>query len=167
VTAHPTGQWLVQQARNAMMDLEDAGGRVRFLIRDRDTRFTPAFDAVFTSLDADIIKIPVWVLAANAICERFVASIRRELLDRILIVNAAARRALTGTLPTAAAFAAWEFVNGPLRERPRLVGAPLRAPFEGMWRARRGEYRVRYRIDEAGHAVYVLDIDHRRDAYRT
>ena len=95
VTAHPTGQWLAQQARNVMMDLQDAGLRVRFLIRDRDARFTPAFDAVFTSLDADVIKIPVRVPVANAICERFVGSIRRELLDRILIVNAAhARRVL-------------------------------------------------------------------------
>ena len=95
VTAHPTGRWLAQQARNVLMDVEDAGRRVRFLIRDRDARFTPAFDAVFTSLDADVIKIPVRVPVANAICERFVGSIRRELLDRILIVNAAhARRAL-------------------------------------------------------------------------
>lgn len=84
-----------------------------------------------------------------------------------LVLAPGARRALAETLPAAAAFAAWEFVSGPLLQRPRVVGAPLRAPFEGMWRARRGEYRVRYRIDEAGHAVYVLDIDHRRDAYRT
>jgi mRNA-degrading endonuclease RelE of RelBE toxin-antitoxin system len=84
-----------------------------------------------------------------------------------LVLAPGARRALAESLPATAAFAAWEFVNGPLREQPRRVGAPLRAPFEGMWRARRGEYRVRYRIDEAGHTVYVLDIDHRRDAYRT
>jgi mRNA-degrading endonuclease RelE of RelBE toxin-antitoxin system len=45
------------------------------------------------------------------------------------------------------------------------VGAPLRAPFEGHWRARRGEYRVRYRIDEVTRTVQVLDIDHRRDIY--
>ncbi len=94
VTAHPTGQWLAQQARNVAMDLEDAGRRVRFLIRDRDVRFTPAFDAVFTSLDADVIKIPVRVPVANAICERFVGSVRRELLDRILIVNTAHARSV-------------------------------------------------------------------------
>jgi transposase InsO family protein len=92
VTAHPTGQWLAQQARNVLMDLQDAGHRVRFLIRDQDTRFTSAFDAVFTSMDADVIKIPARVPVANAICERFVGSLRRELLDRILIVNTAHAR---------------------------------------------------------------------------
>jgi len=80
-----------------------------------------------------------------------------------LVVAPGARRALSETLPTAAAFAAWEFVSGPLLLRPRQVGAPLRAPFEGLWRARRGEYRVRYRIDESHRQIVVLDIDHRRD----
>jgi mRNA interferase RelE/StbE len=78
-----------------------------------------------------------------------------------------ARRALAESLPSAAAFAAWEFINGPLRDRPKVVGAPLREPFDGLWRARRGEYRVRYRIDEENEAVIVLDVDHRRDAYRS
>lgn len=84
-----------------------------------------------------------------------------------LILAPGARRALAEQLPTAAAFAAWEFITGPLLRRPRIVGAPLRVPFEGLWRARRGEYRVRYRVDEANHIVYVLDVDHRRDACRT
>jgi mRNA interferase RelE/StbE len=65
------------------------------------------------------------------------------------------------------AFAAWALISGPLRHRPHIVGAPLRAPFDGLWRARRGEYRVRYRIDETKHEVVVLDIDHRRGAYRS
>ena len=82
-----------------------------------------------------------------------------------LILAPGARQALTERLPAAAAFAAWEFISGPLAQRPRVVGVPLRPPFEGLWRARRGEYRLRYRIDEAEHAVYVLDVDHRRDAY--
>jgi len=52
-------------------------------------------------------------------------------------------------------------------DRPQIVGAPLRAPLDGLWRARRGEYRVRYRINETKHEVVVLDIDHRRAAYRS
>jgi mRNA interferase RelE/StbE len=53
-----------------------------------------------------------------------------------------------------------------LADDPHRVGAPLRAPFDGQWRARRGEYRVRYRIDDTNDTVYVLDVDHRRDIYR-
>ena len=87
VTAHPTGAWLTQQARNLAMNLDDAGRRFRFLIRDRDTKFTAAFDAVFTTLDIRIIRTPVQAPRANAIAERFVGSIRRELLDRILFIH--------------------------------------------------------------------------------
>ena len=77
-----------------------------------------------------------------------------------------AARQLSRGLPESVAAACIEFLYGALADNPHRVGAALRAPFEGQHRARRGEYRVRYRIDDADTAVYVLDVDHRRDAYR-
>jgi mRNA interferase RelE/StbE len=77
-----------------------------------------------------------------------------------------AARQLTERLPEAAASACVEFLYGPLATDPHRVGAPLRKPFEGQWRARRGEYRVRYLIDDQNDTVTVMDVSHRRDAYR-
>jgi len=69
------------------MDLDDANRRCRFLIRDRDAKFTATFDAALTAIDVRVIKTPVQAPRANAIAERFVGSIRRELLDRMLVIN--------------------------------------------------------------------------------
>jgi mRNA-degrading endonuclease RelE of RelBE toxin-antitoxin system len=85
---------------------------------------------------------------------------------RVVVARSAARR-LAEQLPEAVAAACVEFIFGPLADDPHRVGAPLRKPFEGQWRARRGEYRVRYRIDDHEESVFVLDVDHRRDAYRS
>ena len=70
-----------RRPQNLLIDLEDAGRRFQFLIRDRDAKFTATFDAVFTGMDVRIIKTPVQAPRANAVAERFVGSIRRELLD--------------------------------------------------------------------------------------
>ena len=83
---------------------------------------------------------------------------------RVQVARSAARQ-LTEHLPEAVAAACVEFLYGPLAEKPPSRGSPLRKPFEGYWRARRGEYRVRYTVDDSTHSVQVLDISHRRDAY--
>jgi transposase InsO family protein len=87
VTAHPTGAWTTQAARNLLMDIADRATSVTFLLRDRDCRFTSTFDAVFTADGIRILTSPPRAPQANAICERMIGTLRRELLDRILVVN--------------------------------------------------------------------------------
>jgi mRNA-degrading endonuclease RelE of RelBE toxin-antitoxin system len=77
------------------------------------------------------------------------------------------RRALTETLPEAVAVAAYEFITGPLLSQPHRVGKRLLPPLDDRFSARRGTYRVIYRIDDKAQVVTVVDIGHRRDLYRT
>jgi putative transposase len=88
-TTHPTGSWTAPLARNLVIDLHDASTTVKYLIRDRDSRYTAAFDAVFGAEDVAVVKTGVRVPRLNAIMERWVRSCRAELLDRTLIVNQA------------------------------------------------------------------------------
>jgi putative transposase len=87
VTARPTGAWAAQQARNLAMDLDDRLGTLRFLIHDRDPLFTTAFAEVFKAEGLRIITTLPRTPRMNAICERVNGTLRRELLDRTLILS--------------------------------------------------------------------------------
>ena len=82
-----------------------------------------------------------------------------------LRLSRAARRALAETLPQSVAAAVWQFVSGPLLDNPHRVGKRLRFDLDGYYSARRGQYRVIYRIDEHDVVVDVIKISHRSDAY--
>ena len=96
VTANATGDWATQQARNIVETFVDRAEPIRFLIRDRDSKFTAAFDEVFRSVGIRTIRTPVRAPRANAFTERWIGTVRRECLDRLLIVN---RRHLERVLP--------------------------------------------------------------------
>jgi mRNA-degrading endonuclease RelE of RelBE toxin-antitoxin system len=84
-----------------------------------------------------------------------------------IVVAPPAVRAIRETLPEAVAFAVIDFITGPLQENPQQVGAPLRGDLDGIWSARRGTYRILYRINEEIREVVVLRVGHRRRIYRT
>ncbi|WP_406416526.1 integrase core domain-containing protein [Streptomyces sp. NBC_00842] len=99
VTANPTGPWTTQAARNFLMDTGMNIASIRFLIRDRGGQFTDALDAVFANVGLRVLKRPPHVPKANAHCERLIGTLRREVLDRTLILNERhLRRTLTSYL---------------------------------------------------------------------
>ncbi|MDQ4032574.1 MAG: hypothetical protein M3332_10015 [Actinomycetota bacterium] len=125
VTAHPTCAWLTQQAGNLTMNFNDANRRFRFFIRDRDAKSSAAFDAVVTAIAISIMRTPVRAPRANAIAECFVGSIRRELLDRTLIItsdmpqplSASTRTTSTPTARTARSTKAHPTATPPLHTK--------------------------------------------------
>jgi putative transposase len=118
VTANPNRAWVAQQARNLLMDLGDRVAQFTFVIRDRDSKFTGMVDAVFACEAIRILRTPVRAPRANAIAERWIGTVRRELLDRMLILN---RRHLEAVLA--------EYVRHFNDHRPHALhqAAPLRA----------------------------------------
>jgi putative transposase len=89
ITATPDGAWTAQQARNLAMSMGARLEEMRFLIRDRGGQFTEQFDAVFEDCGLRVLKSPPQAPRANATCERLIGTLRRDLLDRILILNQA------------------------------------------------------------------------------
>jgi putative transposase len=87
ITTNPDGRWVTQQARNLLMELDDEGAHPRFLVRDRDSKFTRDFDEVFRPEGVRVIKAPVRAPVARAHAERWVGTVRRECLDRLLILG--------------------------------------------------------------------------------
>ncbi|MGH3375269.1 MAG: hypothetical protein ACRDP6_11060 [Actinoallomurus sp.] len=85
VTAHPNADWTTQMARNPSMDLQDASAALKYLIRDRDSKYTRAFDAVLETEGIQIVHTGARVPRTNSITEQWVQTCRHELLDRTLV----------------------------------------------------------------------------------
>ena len=120
VTAHPADAWTAQQARNLLMDFGERAGRFKFLIRDRDSKFTAAFDDVFSGNGTRVIKTPVRSPRTNSFAERFVSTLRRECLDHVLILG---ERHLRAVLARYA-----QHYNSHRPHRGRQQEPPLRQP---------------------------------------
>jgi putative transposase len=142
-TGHPVQAWVVQQARNLLLDLEDAGTRVKFVLHDRDASFTAAFDAVFRAAGVRVIRSAIQAPRMNSIMERWIGSCRRESLDRTLIWN---QRHLMIVLHEYE-----DFCNTHRPHRTLSQAAPLRPLPDGA--ADLDQFRVQRR-DRAGGLIH-------------
>jgi putative transposase len=142
-TQHPVQSWVVQQARNLLMDLEDAGVSVKFVLHDRDASFTAAFDAVFQAVGVRVVRSAVQAPRMNSIMERWIGSCRRELLDQTLLWN---QRHLMGVLREHE-----DFHNTHRPHRTLNQAAPLRPLPDGVTDL--DHFRVRRR-DRAGGVIH-------------
>jgi transposase InsO family protein len=120
IATNPDGRWVTQQARNLLMQLGDEGVHPLFLVRDRDSKFTREFDEVFRSEGIRVIRAPVRAPTARAHAERWVGSVRRECLDRLLILG---RRHLQQILRTYALHYNEHRPHRALGQRPPLGAA--------------------------------------------
>ncbi|HEY1000588.1 MAG TPA: integrase core domain-containing protein [Streptosporangiaceae bacterium] len=142
-TGHPAQSWVVQQVRNLLMDLEDTRVRVKFVLHDRDTSFTAAFDAVFQAVGARVVRSAIQAPRMNSIMERWIGSCRRELLDRTLVWN---HRHLMTVLREYE-----DFYNTHRPHRTLKQAAPLRPLPDGV--ADLEQFRVRRR-DRVGGVIH-------------
>jgi len=125
VTANPTGESATQQARNIIETFIDRSEPIRFLIHDRDSKFTAAFDKVFRSETIRIIRTPIRAPRANAFTERWIGSVRRECLDRLLVLN---RRHLERVLPASVQHDNAHRPHRSRNQRPPDAGEPEPEP---------------------------------------
>jgi hypothetical protein len=133
-TAHPTGAWVTQHARNLLIELDHRADHLRFLLRDRDSKFTAAFDTVFTAADIEVIRTPAQASRANAYAERWIGTVRRECTDRILIAN---ERHLITVLREYTTHYNGHRPHRALAHRPPDVSSARRAPVAAKIQRRR------------------------------